>query len=174
MTIYHLMMTAMLSHSKVCFKCKEHLPLDAFYKHKRMADGHLNKCKACSRKDSIFNREANLEYYREYDRNRANLPHRVLQRKEYALTDNARAISKTSKKKWIDLNEDKRGAHVVVNNALRDGRIEKPKNCEVCGKSDCRLEAHHEDYSKTLDVVWLCVSCHAKLHKDKRSRDRLL
>ena len=40
------------SMSKECFKCHRVLPLSEFYKHKQMGDGHLGKCKDCTRKDT--------------------------------------------------------------------------------------------------------------------------
>lgn len=37
---------------KKCFKCSKTLPLDSFYKHPQMGDGHLNKCKSCTKLDT--------------------------------------------------------------------------------------------------------------------------
>lgn len=54
-------------------------------------------------------------------------------------------------------------AHKVVGNAVKDGRLVK-KPCECCG--DEKAEAHHDDYSKPLDVRWLCRKCHKKHHLD--------
>ena len=50
----------------------------------------------------------------------------------------------------------------VVRDAIRRGELTRDA-CEVCG-SDRNVDAHHDDYTKPLDVRWLCRSCHQKHH----------
>lgn len=38
---------------KTCFKCAQQKPLSEYYKHKEMADGHLGKCKACTKAEAL-------------------------------------------------------------------------------------------------------------------------
>jgi hypothetical protein len=45
----------------------------------------------------------------------------------------------------------------------RDGRL-TPQPCERCGRED--THGHHEDYSKPLDVNWLCPPCHGERHRE--------
>ena len=59
-------------------------------------------------------------------------------------------------------NMDKHLARLRVYYQIRNGRMVK-KECEKCGNAV--TEAHHRDYSKPLDVQWLCRICHASLHK---------
>lgn len=51
----------------------------------------------------------------------------------------------------------------AVNRALRSGQLVKPERC-VCGR-DARVNAHHDDYSRPLDVMWLCGVCHKARHE---------
>lgn len=55
-------------------------------------------------------------------------------------------------------------AHRMIKLAIQNGDIIRPQNCEICGKPDDLIEAHHHDYSLPLDVIWLCRSCHLKAH----------
>jgi len=52
-------------------------------------------------------------------------------------------------------------AHDAVYLALRSGRLQKSP-CQICW--DPKSEAHHEDYSKPLEVIWLCRSDHQRIH----------
>jgi hypothetical protein len=145
---------------KKCFKCGKEKPLDAFYKHPGMADKHLNKCKECTKKDFHGNYSKNHEYYIEYDKLRNQLPHRIEARKIYSLEHPD--IFRANADKWRKKNPAKKRAQYLLNNAIRDKRISK-KLCEFCGEN--KVQGHHYDYSKPLDVIWLCSSCHNKLHK---------
>lgn len=59
--------------------------------------------------------------------------------------------------------------HVAARNqlrhAVRTGRVAVPSRCERCGALDARLDGHHHDYSKPLDVEWLCRECHMAHHR---------
>lgn len=65
-------------------------------------------------------------------------------------------------KAWSQRNPEKKSAHNAVSHALKTGKIEK-RPCELCGASNA--QAHHADYSKKLDVKWLCYRCHKKEHR---------
>lgn len=58
-------------------------------------------------------------------------------------------------------------ARVLVYLAVRDGRLVR-QPCEACG--DVKVEGHHEDYDKPLQVRWLCSRHHRKEHKEQRRR----
>lgn len=62
--------------------------------------------------------------------------------------------------------EQVRKVHAAVETALSQGRLKRPEVCESCNTIDKNsvLHGHHDDYSKPLDVRWLCRSCHIKHH----------
>jgi len=53
--------------------------------------------------------------------------------------------------------------HSAVNSAIKKGIIKKPHKCSMCGEEG-NLVGHHEDYSKPIDVIWVCRRCHSKIH----------
>ena len=53
-------------------------------------------------------------------------------------------------------------ARWTANNAIRDGVIQR-EPCEECGAEES--QSHHDDYSKPLDVRWLCRKCHWDHHR---------
>jgi transcriptional regulator with XRE-family HTH domain len=55
-------------------------------------------------------------------------------------------------------------AHRRVKKALVEGALTRPGACEVCGSCVRRVEAHHDDYAKPLDVRWLCEKHHRQWH----------
>lgn len=140
--------------SKKCFKCQTVKPLVEFYKHSAMADGYLNKCKECTKNDANKHRQQNLEKIRAYDRERAKIPHR----KKVAAEVNSA---------WRKADKRRTAAHNAVIRAIRSGKLVR-QPCERCGET--KSLAHHEDYDKKLDVVWLCQPCHKQRHKEIKEK----
>ena len=137
---------------KTCFKCHRDKPLKEFYKHPMMGDGHLGKCKECTKSDVRKHRAEN-EAPREYDRRR------------YREDPKRKTHIQETGRRWAENYPEKRNAHYAVNNAVRDGRLEKTA-CVGCGATE-RVHGHHEDYSKPLDVIWMCAKCHNRYHHAK-------
>ena len=130
--------------AKRCFKCEAVKPLEDFYRHPKMADGRVGKCKECNKTDVRAHRSENIEKYRERERERG------------------RKQSPAYLKAYRKRNIMKYAAHILVGNHLRGGKLTR-KPCEVCGATD-RIHAHHDDYALPLVVRWLCAAHHKQWH----------
>ena len=81
-------------------------------------------------------------------------------------TTEARKRARKSTRQWEKNHPESKRAHDLVRYALRAGRLTKSA-CEVCGS--LTAEAHHDDYSKPLDVRWLCKKHHHEHHRTHRA-----
>ena len=156
---------------KTCFKCGLPKPIDEFYAHPQMANGHLGKCKDCCKTDVKRNYKAKKPQYQKYEQQRAQLPHRIVLRTEYQAAHPE--VCNRLKKKWEERNPEKKHACTTLNNAIRDGKLFRQTVCEICGNSE-NVEAHHDDYAKPLAVHWLCKKHHWEADCIRREKEALL
>jgi hypothetical protein len=129
---------------KTCFKCGQEKPLSEFYEHPGMADGHLGKCKECAKRDARENYANKRKQYSEYERQRFKKPER-------------KAATLATQRRRRAAHPEKEAAYNAVHRALRSGKL-KRQPCKYCGSPD--TQAHHADYSKPLEVEWVCFKCH--------------
>jgi hypothetical protein len=133
---------------KRCTKCGEYKPLAAFYTQPGNTDGHAGDCKEC-RKRYMKHRRLTNTVVQEQDRARYQNPERK------------RKIAERVRQ-WNEKYPAAYRAHYTVTNAVRDRRLKK-EPCSICGTTE-RVHGHHKDYSKPLDVTWLCAKCHHRIH----------
>ena len=79
------------------------------------------------------------------------------------LSEKGKQSHKESVEKWQANNKEKRAAHILLGSAIKQKKITKAP-CAKCG--ELKVEAHHEDYSRPLDVTWLCQPHHKARHKE--------
>jgi len=136
---------------KYCYKCGKTKEKEEFYKNKSKRDGLATECKCCDKK-----RKQTTSY--KFKKAKTD--------KKYSLSLNGKKIKNKACKKWQQKNRFKYNAQIIHNYYLKINNIKKPCNCSHCNKEE-NLDAHHFDYSKPLEVVWLCRQCHIDLHADK-------
>tara|TARA_R100001244_G_C5160549_1_gene130951 strand:+ start:130 stop:552 length:423 start_codon:yes stop_codon:yes gene_type:complete len=131
-----------------CSKCKEFKSKDLFSKQSSNSRGFRYDCKSCCNNWS-------RKYYKEN-------PDKYVERNRYELTEKGIKNRRKANAKWLRNNKDKKRTHSQVAQELKMGRMVK-QDC-FCGSD--KSEAHHEDYSKPLEVVWLCRKHHSQRHKE--------
>lgn len=145
---------------KYCPRCDVVKPVSEFYRHPKTSDGFLGICKECQNERMKKNRLTNPAV-QAYDRERSKLPHRKAH-----IASVAAKWARDNPERMKELRmKDKQvyRARSAVNNAVRRGKLIKGP-CKVCGTTD-NIHGHHADYSKPLDVTWLCAQHHADLHQ---------
>lgn len=155
---------------KTCTNCYQDKGHDEFHKVKRHKDGLAYFCKQCTCEKARNNRLAKLDEYKE----KARIKSRTCQRqkqttKEFQKRPEEVEKSRARNRLWSKNNRIKKNAHGLVYKALAKGKLLK-STCEKCGEE--KTEAHHRDYSKPLEVMWLCRVHHAEIHREEREHQR--
>jgi hypothetical protein len=149
-------------------------------------DEHKKKCKEYREKNKEYllekakeyyykNREEQLkkrEDYRKKNKKKISLREALKRisdedrfeknrKKHYEWSKDNREKLNEYQRNWYQQNKVKRRAHVILHRAINSGKVMRPEKCSQCNKK-CKVDGHHEDYSKPLDVVWICRACHSR------------
>lgn len=178
---------------KMCGHCKVIKSLELFYPAKNAPNGRHGWCAECCRAsmrakrirkrplvpagmkrcpacgevkalDDFGRNAATSNGARSYCRPCDNADNRVRQR-EYVKTDRFRSLQSVRRKKEWKNGKSKARQFTLL--AVHFGLLVKHP-CEQCGS--IKVQAHHEDYSKPLDVRWLCVAHHGEAHRKEAVR----
>lgn len=126
------------------------------------------KGKATEREYNKRYRLEHIEYIRSRDREYwANNKDKKAEKDKRYREAHREELNKKSREKY-SADKEFRKYHAIrtgVTMAVKKGQLRK-KPCEVCG--ELKVEAHHCDYNKPLDVMWLCKKCHTEWHKHNR------
>ena len=123
---------------KTCERCLIDKPLEDFYRNKSRPDGTAYWCKSCCK---------------EYER----LPHRKARHRKWRGSSKGIQRTKEYNKEHYLEDKPKQKARHAIHRLIKSGVI-KRMPCKICGNN--KSQAHHPDYTKPLDVVWLCQSHH--------------
>jgi hypothetical protein len=150
---------------KLCSKCREEKDITEF--NLRGRGCRRAECKACRR-----------TYTAEY-LSRDDVKERDKLRKRKSIITSADRIHKCQHKsrqsvkskelrnasveRYVKKYPEKYEARWRIREAIRAGKIIKPTTCSKCNVSGI-IQAHHPDYSKPYDVIWLCPLCHSRAH----------
>lgn len=137
---------------KICFKCNVDKPLDQYYKHKQMGDGHLNKCIECTKSDVKIREQKlflNPEWHQQEKKRHRDKYYRLGYKEKHKPTyEEKKAIIARYNEKY----PEKKKARVAI------GHLKT----EIAGN-----HFHHWSYNNEhfKDVIELTEVQHNKLHR---------
>lgn len=142
----------------VCRSCARRKSLQDFSPHRLSRTGYRYDCKACAKAEKTKRRYILTEEQAAADRLRRKKSHR-------------RVANRRAVESWQKRNPEAVAAKKRLRQAVQSGRVKKPEHCQALGcQSRLRLEAHHHDYRKPLDVVFVCARHHRRAHASGRLR----
>lgn len=168
--------------------CKECLKKRSAYQRKLQPQKYNEYSKEYREKNrELLKEKSRIDYYQNWDKRkeqsqRSYKKHReeiARKRAEKRHTEDQREKERQRQREWRKKNPTKAGttvsqwkkrnpqkssSHSLVCWAVKSGVLKRPEDCMECGKK-CKPHAHHEDYSKPLDVIWICKICHGKKHR---------
>lgn len=147
---------------KKCAACEKNLDKVHFTKNRSKEDGLSAYCRSCQRDKRI---RLGLQKPIGWKRKTENI---VEYRKEW--TKKNPGYNTRAKKNWLKKNRERDLVRQKVKYAMKTGKLVK-RPCVKCGNIE--VDAHHEDYSKPLDVIWLCKFHHRELHKERKSLGKI-
>ena len=173
---FHKDRTQSLGHSFECKKCKSETRK---LKRKENPEKYREQCRKSAKKNYETIRESQKKHRTENRekilarRKELREPRRAeinaresLRRKEQRKNNPIFVQAERAKQReYYSKNREKKlpqhYAHKLVMYAIKLGMMNRPEKCEVC-EGTIRIEGHHDDYTKPLEVRWLCKSCHYK------------
>jgi hypothetical protein len=129
--------------TKICFRCGKEKPLFDFYKHGQMADGHLNKCKDCTREDA---KKRHYEKYKD---------------EAFVVSERARSVERYHRLGYRDISRAQRKKKPYITSAYKALRKKLNQRGIII---DTNEEIHHWNYNYVYQVIIIKKSDHRRLH----------
>jgi len=169
---------------KKCTRCEVEKELTEFWQRKDRGTGYHTICKQCMNSDrknrnahkleEIYakqregyqkHRQKRLKWMHDYWENLSDEKKDEIREKKRISFQNSQE-QKRKKAEYLKnvYDQQKYKANMQVSDAIRRGKLVKPTHCQVCNTEDL-LDGHHSDYSKPLQVLWVCRKCHVAIHK---------
>lgn len=149
---------------------KNYDPVLASKRHQKFRENNLEKCREIRRRSTKKYRENHADKIKlskeerkeELLAKKRQKPKPVNPKKYYNKERNVKAVLA-----WRARNPEKAQCAILARKAIKQGLIIKARFCQICGLEK-KLEGHHYDYNKPLEVIWCCRSCHATLDRVRR------
>lgn len=139
-----------------CQRCQREKPRDAFGRNAARHDGLSHYCHECVREWRAPHSKA---YAARWDSINSE------KRRRYQQSPAGRANARRRVAHWKARNPQKARAHTAVKDAIRAGKMTR-QPCSICRAP--YAEAHHFDYTRPFDVIWLCPAHHEAHHHGRK------